>query len=556
MDDRSDVLPSSLDFLPEFVQAVQRSPLEASQIGSVALYLLWEAFAPQTLLLYQIDIRQPLLRLCARLPAHVPSPETLSLDVSAADGPSLLARISQNRKPVFLADLHNPTENELVPLASAFIDEQTRGFLCLPLWSGESLEGVLVACFTTPLSPSSWKSYALVSCGLHLATALAHARPHLTVADSRLRFYNILDQVPEGMLMIEATTGVVRYANPVASQILGRPLHKLVGALLHPYADTTPDPSNHQHPLFFWTFAVARALSGKTLQQVETVVVRPDGTRVPVLCSSAPVRATQGMQAGAILLLQDISVQKRLEHDDNLFLSMASHELRTPLTTIVGYADVLKHEIESADHKPLDPAIVGSATDHILSQSEQMTFVINEMLDLSALDRDQFILHRAPQNLVALLTSVIETQTVTTNNHQLHLVVDEQVKSQGCPIQGDAHRLTQALTNLVANAVKYTPRGGDIEIGIRLEEQPSAQVVLWVKDQGVGIAHEELAHVFDRFYRSPKLHGSLSGFGLGLYLAKQVIVRHGGRIWAESVEGGGSTFFVVLPREPEQGISH
>ncbi|HET8840818.1 MAG TPA: ATP-binding protein [Ktedonobacteraceae bacterium] len=541
------------DFLHTFVQAVHCSPLDPQQVGTVAIRLLTDFFSPQTLVLYQADEKKSLLHLLAQSPIQTSCPETFPLHANTREPFSLVRRVLQQRKSILLADLHDPEQqSEITKLASTFVDQQTRGCLYLPLWCGDILEGVLIAGFARPLVADDWENTLFISCGLHLATALAHTRVHLTMADTRLRLQEILDQAPEGLVITEATMGTVRYANPMAAQILGIPLQDLINAPLQLPLHAQERMITQQQPLFFWTFAVARALSGKTLQQVETVVVRPDGTQIPVLCSSAPLRATQGLQAGAILIIQDITLQKRLEHDKNVFLSLASHELRTPLTTIMGYADLLMQEAADDGLMSSNRQLLHTASSHILDQSEHMAFLIDEMLDLSALDQDQLALHLAPYDLVSLLTQIIDTQAVTTKAHQLSLILGERVKNSGYIARIDAHRLIQALTNLVSNAIKYSPQGGDIEIGMRLEGQPPTQVLIWVKDHGLGIPQADLSHVFDRFYRSPKLDESLSGFGIGLYLARQMIVRHGGHMWAESIEGEGSTFFVSLPYEEQE----
>lgn len=554
MDNRPPTFSSafSQDFLYTFVQIVHRSPLDLPQMSAGAMHLLYETFTLRTLLLYQVDERRSRLMLLAQEPVQKAYPRMLPLQAELPETLMWPARVSQEQRPVFLTDLY---KHELAPLAAPFVDEQTLGCLCLPLWYGEMLEGVLIAGFAGPLAPDAWETFIFLSCGLHLATALAHARVHLTLADTRLRLYEILDQAPEALVVAEVTTGTVRYANPLAAQILGISLQDLVGSPLQLPPSALEHLAQQQQPLFFWTFAVARALSGKTLHQVETVVVRPDGTQIPVLCSSAPLRATQGMQAGAILMLQDITLQKRLERDKNAFLSLASHELRTPLTTIMGYADLLMQEATNESTSQFNRNLLRTASSLILDQSEHMAFLIDEMLDLSALDQDQLVLHLAAHNLVPLLTHLVETHTMTTKKHRLRLALGEPVASKGCVVQVDIHRLTQALTNLISNAIKYSPQGGEIEIGLSLDEPFPTQVILWVKDCGLGISQDDLPHIFDRFYRSPKLDESLSGFGIGLYLARQMILRHGGHMWAESVEGHGSSFFVALPYEelPDKG---
>ncbi|HEX7733639.1 MAG TPA: ATP-binding protein [Ktedonobacteraceae bacterium] len=127
------------------------------------------------------------------------------------------------------------------------------------------------------------------------------------------------------------------------------------------------------------------------------------------------------------------------------------------------------------------------------------------------------------------------------------LTLDDALTEGKCIARVDALRLRQAFSNLVKNAIKYSPRGGAIEVGLRLEGYPLSHALCWVSDHGVGIAQEDLPHLFERFYRSQNLDQALSGLGIGLYLVRQIITRHGGRLWVDSVQGQGSTFFLLLP---------
>lgn len=543
---------TALELLHKFIQAVHSS-LDTLQISTVAVRLFSEVLDTRMLTLYQTDTTQsqPLLHILTQVPLEPRCPQIVPL---APEHLPLLSKAVQNPTPYLIADLRDPYDPapvELVELVAPFTDRKTRGLLCLPLWCGEAFGGMLIAQFKIPICMTAHVLTILGSCGRHLATTLSHAHLHQTTLQERLRLREVLDQMPEGIIITEATSGIVQYANPVSANMLHLSLADFVGApYYHPLDVLQQARGQHaeqQQPLFLWTFAVSRALSGKTLHGVETVVVRPDGTQLPVLCSSAPLRTSQGLLTGAILILQDITLQKQLEYERNTFLTLASHELRTPLTAVLGYADLLNEIASTPQSDPIDPSLLGIAAQNISSQAEQLAFLIDAMLDLSSLDCDQLMLHIEPTNIVDVLKQVQATQTKTTERHCIRIVLDDQVHAHGCTLPVDAQRLTQALNNIVNNAIKYSPNGGDIEIGMRLEGQPPFQIRLWVKDHGLGIAQDEFPHLFERFYRSPKLDASLSGLGIGLYLVKQVITRHDGQIWVESIEGKGSTFFITLP---------
>ncbi len=535
----------SLELLHQLIQAVPHA-LDTFQMSKRAVYLLREGLAAHTLALYQMSATEPLLRLLAQAPAASSFPHIVALASLAEASFASLLPLCQRRSPFVLADLQEPERLMLITV----LGQQTTDFLGVPLWCGETCEGVLLATFHAPLGLEENARSILGSCATYLATLLSTARLRQVMADERQHSHDILDQVPAGIVITQATSGLVGYANPLAAQILGIALNELVGAPLqlplHALNHLKAQPTqSHVHA--FWTFAVSRALSGKTLHRVETVVVRPDGVILPVVCSSAPLHTDHERVAGAILIFQDITQQKRLEQDKNAFLSLASHELRTPLTSVLGYAELLT-QIVSQEQRA--PELVQVAARAISTQAEHIAFLIEEMLDLSSLDQDQLVLHLAPYDLFALLRQVQDAQVQNTEKHQIHLNVDEQATA-GCTALVDGPRVVQVLTNLVNNAVKYSPQGGAIEIGMRLEGQAEQQaptyVRLWVKDQGLGIAQEDLPHLFERFYRSPKLEASLSGLGIGLYLVRQLVIRHGGHIWVESATGQGSTFFVLLP---------
>jgi PAS domain S-box-containing protein len=514
--------------------------------------MLSETFGAFRLSLYQTDASQAVLRLLSPVSPYARSSDALLRRSSSAARLASLLSASQQRAPLLVADRDHPGQSEIAVVIASLGDRTSRSCLCLPLWCGETLEGIVLAEFVAPLEARDLNLPTFIQAGLHLASALSSARLHLEVTRQRSEMRNLLEQLPEGIVVTEDTSGLIRYANPMAAQILGVALEDLIGAPLQLPEQALQQLSAEQQPLFFWTFAVVRALSGETLSRVETVVVRPDGTQVPVLCSSTPLRTAQGSITGAILVLQDITMQKRLERDKNAFLALASHELRTPLTTVLGYADMLKQVGADPERLQHDPEFLRAAITHISLEAEQMAFLIDEMLDLSSLDRDQLTLHRGRYNLVQLLTQVVETLAQTTEKHQLRLVLEGCTPDEPCLALVDAIRMTQALRNLVNNAMKYSPQGGEVEIGMRLERYVPPQALLWVKDHGLGITREDLPHIFERFYRSQKLDRAISGLGVGLYLVKQVVTRHGGSIWVESAEGCGSTFFVRLPLEPSR----
>ncbi len=224
------------------------------------------------------------------------------------------------------------------------------------------------------------------------------------------------------------------------------------------------------------------------------------------------------------------------------FLSIASHELKTPVTTIRGQAQLMLRRITK--HKDTNPEMesVGTGLEKINDQTGRLTTLIDELLDVSSMRTGKVALHKRLYDLGLLSREVVDDQSLLTGRQITLDLPQEPIKMQ---LDGD--RMSQVLINLVSNAVKYSPDNAPIEVKLRAEENVAQ---LSVKDHGKGIAKDQINHIFETFYRTPDAQSSSKrGLGLGLFIAKDIVERHGGRIWCESVVNHGSTFFVELPLE-------
>lgn len=539
-------LPAQTELVTRFAYEVHAS-LDLIQVAQTAFTVFQEIFQPELLVLYQAEPATQTLRLLASRPRRnqkAPGylPFLLSFHAS-----SLLARSSQERGPLLITDMQDPVLRAALPvgdeLQTAFTSE-TRGCICLPLWRGCTFEGNLLATFPEPFFLTEQAVQILNCYALHLATALSSARLHLVVQEERFRQRAVLDQLPDGILITEATSGVISYANHAAARILDIPLSELIGLALCTSMVATPYQTEHFGPRFPWAFAVIRALSGETVNQAQAVAVRPNGAHIPLICSSTPLQGEQGVITGAILVFQDIIEHQDLEFQKTLFFSFASHELRTPLTAIMGYAELLS---QVAKNEQLDLPALRLAAQHIYVQAEQMAYLIDEMLDLAHVDQKSLNVHLAPVDFLPLARRVVENIASTTHKHYFRLLGEEwQHTATQFLILADTIQITRALNSLLNNAIKYSPHGGTIEVGVR-QQTPSTHLLFWVKDYGLGISPEDLPHIFTRFYRVKNLDSAISGLGIGLYLVKKIVELLGGRVWAESIAGQGSTFYLELP---------
>lgn len=240
-----------------------------------------------------------------------------------------------------------------------------------------------------------------------------------------------------------------------------------------------------------------------------------------------------------------------LEEGDRLktqFLSMASHELRTPLTVISGFVQIAQRRLARTLESDTLPTDARDEARHIADtlaqthrQTKRLARLVDELLDVSRLQTGRVELRRKELDALALVNDVVERTRVTDPDAQL--VVEG--PGSPVPIIADEDRLDQVLENLIANARKYSPSGTPIEIAVRTS---AGEVEIGVRDHGIGIPSNELARVFDLFYRSNEARTSRpEGLGLGLYISREIVTRLGGSIAVESAVGSGSTFRIRLP---------
>jgi signal transduction histidine kinase len=257
---------------------------------------------------------------------------------------------------------------------------------------------------------------------------------------------------------------------------------------------------------------------------------------VAVLASEVAARQRQLEQAASenARLYQEAQTALRMREE---FFAIAAHELKTPLTTLLGTAHLMLRRAEQDGDLA---ERYRRATASIAEQSDRLSALVEQFLDLSRIERGLFVVERAPLDLAALLRQLSELVQPTLEHHRLELGGEPSLT-----VQGDALRLEEVFQQLISNAVKYSPDGGSI--ALRLERRESWAAVI-VRDQGIGIPSESLGRLFERFYRAPNTEAHfIRGLGIGLYMAQNIVAMHGGSIEVASAEGQGSAFTVLLP---------
>jgi signal transduction histidine kinase len=273
--------------------------------------------------------------------------------------------------------------------------------------------------------------------------------------------------------------------------------------------------------------------------------LRKDGSRVPALVAATLLDQERRLVLAVIL---DMSEQKAAERRKQEFLSMVSHELRTPLTSIMGLIDLALMQIELRSRSlPPEAEELINQIEKVLKradgQVEIETRLVEELLEVSRLERYQFDLSLRPENLVTIVQETVANQQQAARTHWIELILPSE---EVVPVLADAGRIGQVLTNYLTNALKYAPV--EQPISVRLEVEASFARVS-VRDQGPGLTAEQQHRVWERFYQvaAPGRHGPDGGLGLGLAIARTIIEQHHGQVGVQSAPGQGSTFWFTLP---------
>lgn len=253
-------------------------------------------------------------------------------------------------------------------------------------------------------------------------------------------------------------------------------------------------------------------------------------------------RRESGFISGLIAVLHDATEQEKEERERRLFVSNVSHELRTPLTSVKSY-------LEALDDGALTESVAPSFIKVSLDETNRMMRMITDLLSLSRIDNQTSHLDVELTNFTAFMNYILDRfdqiQSQQSTNKVYEIIRDYPDKSVWIEI--DTDKMTQVIDNILNNAIKYSPDGGKVTITMQTTD---TQLILSISDQGLGIPKKDLPLIFDRFYRVDKARSrAQGGTGLGLAIAKEIVKQHKGFIWANSEEGEGSTFTIVLPYE-------
>jgi PAS domain S-box-containing protein len=347
-------------------------------------------------------------------------------------------------------------------------------------------------------------------------------------AQDELSLLAAIVESSEDAVIGKTLEGIIVSWNPSAQRMYGYRAEEVVGK---PISIIMPHDRQDELPQI-----LEKIRNGERIAHYETVRRRKDGTDLRMSLSVSPIKERSGKIIGASAVARDITERYELDRRKNEFLSLASHELRTPVAVIRGFAQLgLKFATES-DDKRLIHALQGinDNTTHIMR-------LVSDLLDVSRIERTSLPIHPEELDLRTLAQKAIEDMRLLTPD----FICTLDLPPEPLMVRADSHLIRQVINNLIENAIKYSGNEPKVEVKIVREGE---EAITSIRDFGIGIPADEHENIFDRFYRATNVSPrSRNGLGLGLYITRDIVQRHNGRVWLDSAPDKGSTFYFSLP---------
>ncbi|HEY73129.1 MAG: hypothetical protein DRJ03_22780 [Chloroflexi bacterium] len=458
-------------------------------------------------------------------------------------------QLGQSAPPLLLNDL--PAE-EGYTWVKALVGPDVVSLMVAPLIANGEFQGLLAAANSRPGVFDSAHARLFHNVLSQIATAIGNAEVYRLISEQAqemglmlrrqqeegTRSQAILTSIADGVV-VNDTEGRVILVNPVAERILGVPAADLLSEDLRGFFSFLSTEDEREA-----VAAMEKLLNAQVPEAAKTFKMRLTVDNRIIHASMSPVLTQRNDFLGVVTILRDITKEVEADRAKTEFVSTVSHELRTPMTAIKGYTDL----IHAGAAGPINEnqrrflSIIRSNTD-------RLTALINDLLDISRIETGRVRFETKPLQIGEVVADVVNVLAGQAEENDQTLTYEVVA---GIPdVMGDHDRLTQMLTNLIGNAIRYTPQGGEIEVRVYPVE---GAVRVDVRDTGIGIDSEDMGHLFERFYRSDHpLVQEKRGTGLGLSIVKMFVEMHGGRIWVESEPGAGSTFTFILPVSVRSG---
>ena len=355
----------------------------------------------------------------------------------------------------------------------------------------------------------------------------------VTLPSRRKLFEILFEGMPTGCFLVDKNLEIIAF-NRAAERLTGWKREEVIGKPC----------SQVMRSSLCGQFCPLKDDSAKKKEYIarEATIKNKFGEEIPICFSSSKVFDPSGRLEVGIEIFRDRADDERLQTLRNHIISIFAHDIKTPVSVTAG----LINRILAGKAGPITDK-QREYLEFILKENMQVELLINNLLELLSIESGRRQVEKIATDLHSFLKEAIEEigPKAQANDIKITLHIDSAIKR---PVYLDQIQIKRVITNLLDNAIKYSPRGSTVELRAELKD---GWLIFSVKDQGIGIPREELPHIFEYFFRASNSKEKAEGTGLGLASARAIVESHGGRIWAKSQEGVGTTFFVRLPYEPD-----
>ncbi len=406
-----------------------------------------------------------------------------------------------------------------------FFDHAVRSLLVVPMIYQGKVVGTINLDDTRPQAFGKSQERLLTIAANQAAIAIQNATLFNKVLSEEQRTRAIIQHMADGTILLNRGGNIIT-VNPALARMLGMHPAEIIGKNVH---KERLDPRLEM---------ICKPLTQRRQTGILTNEVTLPGKNAPTLRIFATTVTDENKQpVGEVRVVHDVTQERILERMKDDFISTISHELRTPLFSIQGFVRLM------LNGDVPDPQTQREFLSIIERQADHLSDLVSNLLDLNRLSTNAMQLDKHPVQMAAIISQTI--LKLQGFSHKKKVRVYNKLPANLPPVLGDAQRLEQIITNLLGNAIKFTPVGGKVVVEAKHQQQ---DVIFSITDTGIGIAPEELDRIFGKFYQVEEHNTrSAEGSGLGLHIAKQLVEKHNGQIWAKSQLGKGSTFYVKLP---------
>jgi PAS domain S-box-containing protein len=444
--------------------------------------------------------------------------------LEARDYPSYFSAIAENR---VIAAHEARTDVRTRELSKAYLEVHSiTSMMDVPIWHKGRLYGVL--CHEHVGPARRWTSDEETFAG-NLADLASLALEEGERRTAERRWDAVVNTIQEAVFVLDGD-GTIVQANPLAARIIE---HAGGGITLAERMELVEFRDEQGRLIPADRTGGRRSLRGEIVRgEINHLVFKRTGERRSFRITSAPMRNGDRIHS-IVVVLADVTEEVAFDRLKREVLAALAHEFKTPVAIVKGYA---QHMSKRPDASPAERPML----DAIERASNRLQRLIDDLVEVSGISLGRLVLHREPVELTAMLRSVVRWAGPAATHHRLVLNAPEAVA-----VSADLPRLEQAVRRLVDNAIRYSPPG-DVEIDVAPSDK---YVVISVRDRGIGIPVDQQSRIFELFFRAHAgTPHDVGGLGIGLFMAREITIRHGGAMWFESEEGRGSTFYMRLPR--------